>query len=208
MLKYYPISRVRTNLVTQGGQLQLNGKDYQGLYYETFDGSCYTGSDPATGTNQLLTRVTTYKSSPLLTSVEIPQSVKKQLAIQTKTAIVNQTEPVPFYPQPVSSDYQKGYIIRYFTKKINNKGYVTEISESGYNDIVNGTAQFDISMYQVTTILWKISGPLHTITISQYDVREGIVETNQRLTSAAEKNFLGITDYIAGDYTKFAKPTS
>jgi hypothetical protein len=208
MLKYYPISRVKKNLVTQGGQLLLNGENYKGYYYETFEGDCYTGKDPVTGTNQLLERVNTYPNSPLLTNLSLPSSVKKQFAIQNKISTVNQTEPVPYYPNPTSTDYQKGYIIRYFTKKTNNKGYITEISEDGYNDIVNGTAQFDISIYQVATILWKISGPLRTIRLSQYDIREGIVETNTRLTDSVEKTFLGMIDFIGGDYTKFAKPTS
>lgn len=208
MLKYYPISRVKKNLVTQGGQLLLNGENYKGHYYETFEGDCYTGKDPVTGTNQLLERVSTYPNSPLLTNFSLPSSVKKQFAIQNKISTVNQTEPVPYYPNPTSTDYQKGYIIRYFTKKTNNKGYITEISEDGYNDIVNGTAQFDISIYQVSTILWKISGPLRTIRLSQYDIREGIVETNTRLTDSVEKTFLGMIDFIGGEYTKFAKPTS
>jgi hypothetical protein len=208
MLKYYPISRVKKNLITQGGQLLLNGENYKGNYYETFEGDCYTGKDPVTGTNQLLERVSAYPNSPLLTNTSLPQSVKKQFAIQNKISTVNQTEPVPYYPNPTSTDYQKGYIIRYFTKKTNNKGYITEISEDGYNDIVNGTAQFDISIYQVATILWKISGPLHTIRLSQYDIREGIVETNTRLTDSVEKTFLGMIDFIGGDYAKFAKPTS
>jgi hypothetical protein len=208
MLKYYPISRVKKNLVTQGGQLLLNGENYKGHYYETFEGDSYTGKDPVTGTNQLLERVSTYPNSPLLTNFSLPSSVKKQFAIQNKISTVSQTEPVPYYPNPTSTDYQKGYIIRYFTKKINNKGYITEISEDGYNDIVNGTAQFDISIYQVSTILWKISGPLRTIRLSQYDIREGIVETNTRLTDSVEKTFLGMIDFIGGDYIKFAKPTS
>jgi hypothetical protein len=56
-------------------------------------------------------------------------------------------------------------------------------------------------------ILWKISGPLNTVRLSQYDIREGIIQVNKRLTLAAEPNFIGITDFIGGDYTKFAKPT-
>jgi hypothetical protein len=207
MLRYYPSFRVKKNQITSGGELQLNGVNYSGVYYETFDGECYTGTDPITGTNQLLTRTNTYLSSNLLTNSDLPIAVKKQLAIQSTITALSQTEPIPYYPKPVDTDYDKGYIIRYFTKKINNKGYVIEISEAGYNDIVNGTAQFDISMYQVTTILWKISGPIHTIRLSQYDTREGIIETNKRLTEAANPTFFGIIDFINGEYTKFAKPT-
>ena len=212
MLRYYPISRIQKNKSAQAGQFQLNGKDYVGPYYETFDGDCYTGKDPITGKNELLKPISSLQIYPISSHFDknsfVPNSVRKQIAIQANLKSVNASEPVPYYPKPISTDYQKGYIIRYFTKKINNKGYITEISEVGYNDIVNGTAQFDISIYQVITILWKISGPLHTVRLSQYDTREGIVETNKRLTEAAEPNFIGIMDFIGGDYIKFAKPTS
>ena len=90
----------------------------------------------------------------------VPNSVRKQIAIQANLKSVNDSEPVPYYPKPLSTDYKKGYIIRYFTKKINSKGYIMEISETGYNSIINGTAQFDVSMYQALKILWKISGEL------------------------------------------------
>ena len=212
MLRYYPISRIHKNKSAQVGQFQLNGKEYLGSYYETFDGDCYTGKDPTTGANELLKPISSLQTTSNQTNFDqnsfVPNSVRKQIAIQANLKSVNDSEPVPYYPKPLSTDYKKGYIIRYFTKKINSKGYIMEISETGYNSIINGTAQFDVSMYQALKILWKISGPLHTIRLSQYDIREGIVETNKRLTTISEPNFLGIIDFIGGDYIKFAIPTS
>jgi hypothetical protein len=35
----------------------------------------------------------------------------------------------------------------------------------------------------------------------------GIVNTNEKVVTQANKNFRGLTDYIGGNYTKFAKPT-
>lgn len=212
MLRYYPISRVHKNKSAQAGQFQLNGKEYLGSYYETFDGDCYTGKDPITGANELLKPISSLQITSNQTNFDqnsfVPNSVRKQIAIQANLKSVNDSEPVPYYPKPLSTDYKKGYIIRYFTKKINSKGYIMEISEDGYNSIINGTAQFDVSMYQALKILWKISGPLRTVRLSQYDIREGIIETNTRLTTISEPNFLGIIDFVGGDYTKFAIPTS
>jgi len=72
---------------------------------------------------------------------------------------------------------------------------------------VNGTADFDITIYQTTTILWKLTGPLKSTRQSQYNIIPGIIDTNQRLTESANINFLGMVDFIGGDYAKFARPT-
>ena len=83
-----------------------------------------------------------------------------------------------------------------------------EVSPQEYTSFINGTVQYDVSFYQMIEILWKITGPLNTQRLSQYDIRAGIIDTNKRLTEAAEPNFVGIVAFIGGDYTKFAKPTS
>lgn len=186
----------------------------------TFDGKAYTGPNPVVGPNQPLTRIKQYPGAPGLSNSNIPQSVKA--ALENNTAIPNITPtaiqqsrtqnkvygaPTPYYPYPLESDYGKGYIIRYFTKKENNAGYVVEISEEEYNSIVNGTADYDISIYQTTTILWKLTGPLNTIRLSQYDIRAGIIDTNKRLVEKANQTFIGLVDFIANDYAKWARPT-
>jgi hypothetical protein len=43
--------------------------------------------------------------------------------------------------------------------------------------------------------------------VNQYDTRVGIIDTNKRLVETANKTFLGIIDFIGGEYTKFSKPT-
>ena len=65
MLRYYPISRIQKNKSAQAGQFQLNGKDYVGPYYETFDGDCYTGKDPITGKNELLKPISSLQIYPI-----------------------------------------------------------------------------------------------------------------------------------------------
>lgn len=213
MLRYYPSFAIQPNLNTAGGEFLLNGQPYSGRYYETYDGRAFTGSTPEIGLNEPLERILTYTNVPGINFPGLSNNSKKDLA--GKTGVVSSTpqnaripgQPNSYYPQPTEQDYRKGYVIRYFTKKENERGFVTEISQDEYNSIVNGTADYDITIYQTATILWKLTGPLNSKRESQYNIIPGIIETNKRLTESANATFLGIVDFIGGDYAKFARPT-
>ena len=213
MLRYYPSFAIQPNLNTAGGEFLLNGQPYSGRYYETYDGRAFTGPTPEVGPSEQLQRIPFYPSAPGLTNSNLSNKNQKQLASKTgvfaSTPINNRIpgQPNSYYPKPTEQDYKKGYLIRYFTKKENESGFVTEISQDEYNSIVNGTTDYDITIYQTTTILWKLTGPLNTTRQSQYNIIPGIIDTNKRLTESANKTFFGITDFIGGDYTKFARPT-
>lgn len=209
MLRYYPSYATINNLNTPGGQFLLNGVSYSGKYYETIDGEFYSGPDPETGPSERLTQVKTYQGAPGLNTLNVSYNLQQVIASKTNvtSTIRIPGKPNSHQPKPTDEDYVKGYLIRYFTKKENEAGYIIEISQDEYNNIVNGDTDYDIRLYQVTTILWKLTGPLNNTRMSQYNVIPGIIETNKRLTEAANKNFLGIVDFIGGDYTKFARPT-
>ena len=208
MLRYYPSYATINNLNTSGGQFLLNGVPYSGKYYKTIDGEFYSGPNPETGPSEKLTEIKRYQQAPGLNSLNVPYNLQQSVA--SKTNVVSTRipgQPNSHQPQPTEEDYTKGYLIRYFVKKENEAGFIIEISQDEYNNIVNGDADYDIRLYQVTTILWKLTGPLNNTRKSQYNVIPGIIETNKRLTETANKNFLGIVDFIGGDYTKFARPT-
>lgn len=208
MLRYYPTYATINNLSTGGGQFLLNDKPYSGKYYKTIDGEFYSGPNPETGPSEKLTEIKTYQGTPGLNTLNVPYNLQQSIAAKTNVISTRiPGKPNSHQPQPTEEDYTKGYLIRYFTKKENEVGFIIEISQDEYNDIVNGNADYDIRLYQVTTILWKLTGPLNNMRTSQYNVIPGIIDTNQRLTEAANKNFLGIVDFIGGDYTKFARPT-
>lgn len=213
MLRYYPSFAIQPNLNTAGTEFTLNGQPYSGRYYETYDGRAFTGPTPEVGPSEPLERIPNYLSAPGLSTSGLSTKGVKNLASKTGVAASTSTDtripgqPNAYYPQPTEQDYKKGYITRYFTKKENERGFITEISQDEYNSIVNGTADFDISIYQTTTILWKLTGPLNTTRQSQYNIIPGIIDTNRRLTESANRTFLGIVDFIDGDYSKFARPT-
>ena len=222
-LRYYPSFRIQANQNTTGGDFTVNGKPYAGKFYTTYDGQAFSGPDPVSGPNELLTPAQKYQSSPVLSNKSLPSALVDAMAASTpgiRTISTPTTQqayygignpaggPTPYYPYPLPSDYTRGYIIRYFAKKKNNAGYVIEISQQEYQSIQDGTTQYDISMYQTGQILWKLTGPLNSVRLSQYGTRAGIIDTNKRLTETLNKTFLGITDFIGGDYTKWAKPTT
>lgn len=210
MIRYYPSFATKNNQITKGNEFFLEEQPYSGNFYYDDKGNAYTGVDPVHGSNLFLTPINSIKNKVLsmntrdLSSFEIEAQQNTRIQEFSSRGL----EPTTYYPQPIDSDYQKGYITRYFAKKINQSGYVVEISPAEYVDFTNGEVRYDISFYQVVSILWKITGPLNTQRISQYDIRAGIIDTNKRLTEAAEPNFVGIDAFIGGDYTKFAKPTS
>lgn len=219
-IRYYPTSKIKKGKKTKGNEFLLDGKPYVGDYYQTYDNRYFTGTNPLYGKNKELSKIPNYQNATYLNSTAMSSTFKKQFANQTNLTQIstdlsltfNQTlnfkgEPSSYFPVPIDSDYQRGYIIRYFTKKVNTPGYVKEISQIEYASIVNGTVPYDVSMWQVVEIFWKITGPLNKKRISQYDVRAGIIDTNQRLVENANKTFLGIKEFIGEDYTKFAKPT-
>jgi len=213
MLRYYPSFAIQPNLNTVGGEFFLDGQPYSGKYYETYDGRAFTGSTPEVGPSEPLERIRSYASAPGLGNANLSSKSKRDLA--SRTGVVQSTatnsripgQPNSYYPRPIEQDYKKGYIIRYFTKKENERGFVTEISQDEYNSIINGTTDYDITIYQTTTILWKLTGPLKSTRESQYNIIPGIIDTNQRLTESANRTFLGIVDFIGGEYSKFARPT-
>ena len=208
MLRYYPSFRVTTNLNTKGKEFTLDGKPYSGKYYEAYDGRVFSGPTPVSGNNKELKRVPKYTSAPGLNSMNISDRQKKIIASQSGLNLNRVPgKPNSYYPNPTEEDYKKGYLIRYFTKKENQNGFVIEISRDEYNSIVDGTADYDISIYQIVEILWKITGPLKNKRTSQYNTTAGIIDTNERLVESANKTFLGIKDFIGGDYVKFARPT-
>ena len=207
-VRYYPSFKVKTNQITKGGAFLLNGIPYVGLYYTTSEGSSFAGANPIVGSNEFLEPIPISTATVVgLSTMKAPQALKQQLVNVTKI-ISNQSKfPSSYFPKPIQSDYDLGYLDRFFMKKENENGYITEISPSDYLQITNGMAVYSTSLLQTVKIRWKLTGPLNTKRLSQYDIRAGIIDINQRLITTANHDFFGLIDYIGGDYSKFSRPT-
>ena len=212
MLRYYPSFRIKTDLVTNGSEYKTSKGPYKGKYYMTYDGRMFSGANPIVGPNEELSKLSLISDSNYLNFSSFPNDLKAEFinktpSLKIKGKQINRGVPTPYFPYATEGDYKKGYLLRSFIKRVNDKGFVIEISNDEYANFVNGTVDYDVSDYLVLQILWKLTGPLTSVRVNQYDTRVGIIDTNKRLVENANKTFLGITDFIGGEYTKFAKPT-
>lgn len=208
-IRYYPQFYIVPNLYAKPGEFYEGESFYVGEYYATLNGRFFSGPNPQIGPNNELIPAKSNSISFIPDRKNLKES--RPLTYETEES-GNQTnrvkgKPTFYYPKPTDADYKRGYVIRYFTKKENEVGMITEISYNEYVDITNGTVDYDVSVYQTTKILWKITGPLKSQRKSQYNIIPGIIDTNKRLTEGANKIFLGIVDFIGGEYDKFARPT-
>tara|TARA_B100000424_G_C22662804_1_gene364472 strand:- start:87 stop:560 length:474 start_codon:yes stop_codon:yes gene_type:complete len=95
-------------------------------------------------------------------------------------------------PIPTDSDYQRGFIIRYFARQANSpKSSIIEIEKKQYSKIRNDATYF----YKTLQLNWKISGELNSKLIN--GVKEiGVLEANQNSINEAEKELPSISTVL------------
>lgn len=211
MIRYYPLTRIRTNLYTRGNEYKLpNGKSYAGRYYVTYDDKAFTGINPVLGDNIPLTPLPPIPL-PLQNGPAPSQEYFAGVSQNTQTEInsseIELTPLRPYYPVPVDSDYSRGYFTRYFAKTVSGPGYIIEISQIDFANLKNNTLPPGVLGYEFIDMLWQLTGPLNNKRVSQYQVQGGVYDTNKRVTESKNRVFNGLVDFIGGDYTKFAKIT-
>jgi hypothetical protein len=194
-IRYYPLNRVLTNQKTNGGEFTLNGSNYFGYYYKTYNGQVFSGKDPVQGPSQILQR-----SSPASNTGQSSQASRSANAGSQPTFQI----PVPYYPKPTSTDYKRGSIVRYFVKKRGQSGYVIEVDKSTHDSLLKSDSEYDYITYETTSLFWQISGPQHD-TIQNGGKVSGIIDTNRRLTMMKDPTFPGLAAFIGEDYSKFSK---
>ena len=206
-LRYYPLTRIRTNLYTRGNEfVNSKGVRYAGRYYSTYNGKFYTGINPTLGQNDPLTPIAEVPQQSNR-GVNSPSNKAYTTATNNGNADAELVELTNYYPIPLDSDYTRGYFTRYFAKNVSGPNFIIEISKLDWTKIQNGNVAPNTLGYQTMDMLWQLTGPLNDKRISQYQIQGGIIETNTRVTEAKNKGFNGIVAYIGGEYTKYSKPT-
>lgn len=197
-MPYYPKFRIIENQQATPGEFLLpDGKEYTGSYYTTFDGKSFTGSNPYS-----------LNSIPLI-KINIPDSPFNQPLSETynnlKPLNLSLTDPTPFTPKPTEKDYKRGKITRYFARQRNGTKFkIMEIDQPTYDNLSNNRGGLNTSLWKVISIFWQISGPLNDQKVNGIRTRAGIIDTNQRVLDNAEKNFIGLKQYLT-DLKQFAR---
>ena len=192
---YYPKSQITPNLYTNGGEYILTntGEDYIGYYYDTVEGSKYSGKVPYDGENILLSPQI---SSPNISDNDnilpfgeiIVQSVPMEVVttpnlqnnlsyaeLSPKTTSNNRTLPQPYKTLPTSKDYKRGRFERFFCKK-NNDSIYFEISSESYKLIDSKSPVIAFELYDIVSISWVLNGSFSSV----YDTNFSSVKTISR----------------------------
>ena len=198
-MPYFPKSRIIENQKANPGEFILpDGKGYTGPYYTTFDGKSFTGSNPYT-----LNSIPLIKIIPEIPSENLNPSLKEFKNL--KPLNLSLTDPIPFTPKPTEEDYKRGKITRYFARQRNGTKFrIMEIDQKTYDNLSNNRGGLNTSLWKVISIFWQISGPLHDQKVNGIRTRAGIIDTNQRVLNNAEKNFIGLKQYLT-DLKQFAR---
>ena len=111
------------------------------------------------------------------------------------------------FPQPTESDYQKGYITRYFARQTNSpNSSIVEIDKKQFSKTRGDKTYF----YTLISLDWKISGDLNSKIINGIK-NIGILEANQNSINEAEKelsNISTVLNNLVQFYTSSGKVTT
>jgi len=200
---YYPLSQIKTNLYTNGGEYTTisSGQNYTGYYFKTSTGKYYTGKTPQDLPNEELTPITNITSIPssdtqTRTSLNVDiEEIKNIPYINLSNTDVNKVSYLPYYnPQlPSPQNYQNGVFRRFFCKKTNEVLYI-EIDLNQYKNLATKNPQTLWQLYEPFNISWQLTG-------------------DKQQTAQVNKNMVDLTSfrlklpqfnlYIKEDYTKY-----
>jgi hypothetical protein len=96
--------------------------------------------------------------------------------------------PVYTKSSPTTYDYNRGYINRYFAKKI-NVGTIYEVSGDSYNTIIKG-------LYSKINLIWRITGSKTDVYQNKVKIYSGVKEDNQSAIKNAEKVMPGLSGVL------------
>ena len=100
--------------------------------------------------------------------------------------------PPTIVPLPTESDYELGFIMRYFVRRANDlNGFIYEIDESTFESYKNKP------FWLVGELKWRISGPLDVVYKSNGDIDDrGVINSNNTSIMYTSKILPNISLYL------------
>ena len=102
----------------------------------------------------------------------------------------------------LQSDYNTGFIYRYFAKNRVSLEIV-ETDQESYNKIIKKDPLYRYEDTIVVAIYWKLTGPYRDTKVGD-KIYYGVYDTNYRSVMKAEQTMPGIKNYL-GNLTQFSK---
>jgi len=100
--------------------------------------------------------------------------------------------PQTIVPSPTSSDYELGFIMRYFVRRANDlNGFIYEIDEDIFESYK------DKPFWLIAELKWRITGPLDIVYKSNGDIDDrGVVNSNKTSIMYTSKVLPNISLYL------------
>tara|TARA_R110000803_G_scaffold99458_1_gene167534 strand:+ start:7609 stop:8223 length:615 start_codon:yes stop_codon:yes gene_type:complete len=203
---YFPQSQLKTDLYTNGGELQLsnNGTEYIGPYFIAQGNQYYSGRNPNDRPISLLTPLKTNLSivNDFPSSENLPNSYyvtndQYYHAINKSTTSAPRppSTPTQIYSIPTKKDYEITEFQRYFVKRVNEVRYI-EISQQEFTKYLNKEENVSWQLYTPFSIPWEIAGDRSKV----YKVNKATVERTQ-----SNLQLVGLTSYFKNKYNQYYK---
>jgi hypothetical protein len=186
---YIPKSQIIIK-TTRGNEfvIQRTGAEYVGDYLETSNGLRYAG------TNNM-------NLGPIIVPIPPNNDGKhtqgsnvniKRFNIRKKSIkefLIN-TDAIPSMKRyPSETDYNQGFFIRYFSRRIKSVGY-QEIDKEVYDSISKKNGKYDHNLYEVGSLRWNLKG--------------NVFKDNALALQAKERTFRNIS-YLFPIFDEFAR---
>ena len=176
-----PRSQIKQRYTTGGEFLiQKTEKEFVGHYMETSSGTFYAG----TSNISLGVRLIPIPNKPdqwePTNIAGRGMNVRKHKLLKPEIKkFLSTVKPIPTMKKlPSDKDYIKGFVYRYFFKRINSPGY-QEIEKEVYDSIKQKGQKYDYHLHEVGQIKWALSG--------------NVFKTNGLNLKRKEKEFPGIS---------------
>jgi len=153
-MPYFPKSKVNIKEASTGEFVYKEGrKAFKGKYLELSNGKYYAGTNVVNLGDELEKTKEEPSNNRIGNSFD---SQKYSLLKKKKKKFLQNTIRVPINkPTPTEEDYNKGYYIRYFAKRINQlRGYI-EINSDTFQKLQEKT-DYDHHLYVVGSITWAL----------------------------------------------------
>ena len=179
-MPYFPKSKVNIKEASTGEFVYKEGrKAFKGKYLELSNGKYYAGTNVVNLGDELEKTKEEPSNNRIGNSFD---SQKYSLLKKKKKKFLQNTIRVPINkPTPTEEDYNKGYYIRYFAKRINQlKGYI-EINSDTFQKLQEKT-DYDYHLYVVGSITWAL--------------KNGTRKVNNNNLRILERTFPYISDFF------------
>ena len=169
---YFPSSQVEINLVSNGDlAYKSNNTLYYGIYFSTSDGKYYANSPNDTVLIELVKPKPTTDNNEFqlyfdeAETIEGPDPRFESYENELYSLLTNASKtppninpPLSYYFIPNTNNISKGYVTRFFAKKISQNLYI-EISKKTYNQFIDLSPKVAFNLYEVANLIWYLRSP-------------------------------------------------